>query len=65
MDNAAGFRILFRVQIGKALYTQETSLDTYFDGHPRLLNLALINSDRHAQILLAFSAVEAAAQTRP
>ena len=32
MDNAAGFRILFRVQIGKALYTQETSLDTYFDG---------------------------------
>ena len=31
----------------------------------RLLNLAVINSDRHAQILLAFSAVEAAAQTRP
>ena len=32
MDDAAGFRILFRVQIGKALYIQETSLDTYFGG---------------------------------
>lgn len=32
MDHTTGFRIHFRVRFGKTLSTQNTSLDTYFDG---------------------------------
>ena len=48
-----------------ALSGQSLAIQSAIAAPLRLLNLALINSDRHAQVLLAFSAVEAAAQTRP